>query len=419
MGKKRALTGAIALVSVFFLVSSAWAALTLEQRLGRSLYFDTNLSKNFNQACASCHLPKTGFADPDQNLPVSQGSDPALFGGRNAPSSAYAAFSPFFHWDAAQGLYVGGQFWDGRANSLAGQAAGPPTNPVEMALTNKWEVVDRLRVSSRVDPTHPGPNYRQLFRKVYGLELNNIPAYQAGQPIPNGVLEVYDRMAQAIGEFEKTQRFTSFSSKYDYVKAGLATFTKLEADGEGVFQGKGKCNACHVDTPTLSPDGVTTIPPMFTDFTYDNLGVPVNQNMPGGVGPVDNGLGGRADIAANDPSGLQLGKFKVMTLRNIAKTAPYGHNGVFTTLRQIIHFYGTRDRLAACGAAGNNDPGFAATCWPAPEQPLNMNVTELGNLNFNSYQERALEAFLRTLTDGYGKRNGLGPLPRPPIPPMP
>lgn len=417
--RKKALTCAIALVSVFFLVSVAAARLTSEQRLGKLLYFDKNLSKNHNQACSSCHLPSAGFADPDQNLPVSRGSVPTLFGGRNAPSSAYAAFSPFFHWDAATGLYVGGQFWDGRANTLAEQAAGPPTNPVEMALPDKWYAVSRLRISSRTDPLHPGPGYTFWFKKVYNLDLNTIPRYNPALPVPPGVIEVYDRMAKAIGEFEKTLEFTSFSSKYDYVKAGLAQFTPLEAKGEGVFQGKGKCNACHVDTPTLAPDGVSLIPPMFTDFTYDNLGVPVNQNMPGGVGPVDNGLGGRPDIAAKDPTGAQLGKFKVMTLRNIAKTAPYGHNGVFLSLRQIIHFYGTRDLLAPCTAAGNNDPNFGISCWPSPEQPLNMNVTELGDLNFNADQETALVAFLKTLTDGYGVANGLPPLPRPPLPPMP
>jgi cytochrome c peroxidase len=418
MVRTRALTCAIALVSVLLMVGVAAAQLTPEQKLGKLLYFDSNLSKNFNQSCASCHLPTAGFADPDQNLPVSQGSDLTLFGGRNAPSAAYAAFSPFFHWDAATGLYVGGQFWDGRVNSLAEQASGPPTNPVEMALPDKWSVVDRLRVSSKTDPVHPGPNYQGWFKQVYNLDLTAIPPYDPALPVPPGVLEVYDRMAKAIGEFEKSKNFTSFSSKYDYVKAGLATFTPLEARGESVFQGKGKCNACHVDTPTLAPDG-GLIPPMFTDFTYDNIGVPANQNMPGGVGPVDNGLGGRADIAAKDPSGAQLGKFKVMSLRNIAKTAPYSHNGIFLTLQQIIHFYGTRDLLSVCGAAGNNDPGFATTCWPAAEQPTNMNVTELGSLNFNADQEAALVAFLRTLTDGYGRKNNLPPLPLPPFPPMP
>ena len=407
-------------IASLFVAATAAAQNTPEQQLGRRLYFDQNLSQNFNQSCASCHLPIAGFADPDRNLPVSEGSVAGLFGGRNAPSSAYAAFSPFFHWDAASELYVGGQFWDGRANTLAEQAAGPPTNPVEMALPDKWSVVDRLRTSSPNDPVHPGPNYVAKFKVVYNLDLNAIPAYDPAQPVPPGVLEIYDRMAKAIGEFEKTEKLTAFSSKFDYFQAGLAVLTDLETRGLGVFQGKGKCNACHVATGTPAPDGASTIPALFTDFTYDNIGVPVNKNLPGGPQPVDLGLGGRADIAAKDPQGLQTGKFKVMSLRNIAKTAPYSHNGVFLTLRQIVHFYGSRDILPACDPTlGNNDPGFATTCWPAPEVTQNLNTTELGSINFTAAQERALVAFLKTLTDGYGAKNGLPPLPRPPLPPMP
>jgi cytochrome c peroxidase len=157
------------------------------------------------------------------------------------------------------------------------------------------------------------------------------------------------------------------------------------------------------------------IPPVFTDFTYDNLGVPQNVNIPGQ--PIDQGLGDRPDIAANDPNGLQLGKHKVMSLRNIAITPPYGHNGVFATLEQIVHFYNTRDTLGVC--ADNNDPGFGVTCWPAPEVPQNVNVDELGNLNLTRKQEAKIVAFLKTLTDGWGEANGMPPLPRPPLPPAP
>ena len=397
-------------------LGGAQAQTTVEQ-LGEALYFDQNLSLNRNQSCASCHDPAFGFVDPDNvvnGLPVSKGSVEGLTGGLNAPSAAYAAFSPFFHWNEVDGLFVGGQFWNGRANTLAEQAAGPFLNPVEMAMPDKWSVVDRLRDSDL-------PDYQTMFMEVYGLDLKAVAKYRgdymtpvAVEDFPPGVLEVYDRMAKAIGEFEKTPLFTRFNAKFDYFLAGRAQLTKEEETGLKLFDGKGKCNLCHLSAPALAPDGVSSLPPMFTDFTYDNLGVPQNLNIPGQ--PIDPGLGGRADIAAIDPDGLQLGKHKVMTLRNIDLTPPYGHNGVFRTLEEIVHFYNTRDVLAPCDPTlGNNDPGFGVTCWPAPEVPANVNDAELGNLGLTPAQEAAIVAFLKTLSDGWSTAE----LPRPPMPPMP
>ena len=404
---------------LFVFLGVAEAQLTPEQQLGNALYFDVNLSINRNQSCASCHDPLTGFVDPDNTspnpvpppafFPVSEGSVAGLFGGLNAPSAAYAAFSPFFHWDGVEGLYVGGQFWNGRANTLAEQAAGPPLNPVEMAMPDKWSVVARLQEN---------PAYIAAFSAVYGLDLEAIAPYDPTQPTPPGVLEVYDRMAKAIGEFEKTELFTPFDSKFDYFLAGRVTLTKQEEKGLKLFNQQGKCNLCHLSAGTIAPDGVSVIPPLFTDFTYDNLGLPQNLYIPGQ--PIDPGLGGREDIADKDPLGLQLGKHKVMTLRNIELTPPYGHNGVFQSLKEIVHFYNTRDVLPPCDPAlGNTDPGFALTCWPAPEVPQNVNVDELGALRLTSEQEDDIVAFLLTLTDGWGPANGMPPLPRPPMPPFP
>ena len=397
---------------------AANAQTTIEQ-LGKALYFDQNLSLNGNQACSSCHDPAFGFVDPDNVIngtPVSDGSITTLTGGLNSPSAAYAAFSPFFHWNDVEGLFVGGQFWNGRANSLAEQAAGPFLNPVEMAMPDKWSVVDRLRTSA-------DPDYQTMFLDVYNIDLSAITPYPKAIDVntvpetnfPPGVLEAYDRMAKAIGEFEKTEDFTKFDSKYDYYLAGLVTFTKEEEKGLKLFEGQGKCVLCHLSAPSIAPDGVSQLPPMLTDFTYDNLGVPQNVNIPNQ--PVDPGLGGRSDIAAIDPNGLQLGKHKVMTLRNIELTHPYAHNGVFSTLEQIVHFYNTRDKLGVC--VDNNDPGFGVTCWPAPEVPQNVNVDELGNLHLTAAQEADIVAFLRTLTDGWGPANGMPALPRPPMPPLP
>jgi cytochrome c peroxidase len=141
------------------------------------------------------------------------------------------------------------------------------------------------------------------------------------------------------------------------------------------------------------------LPPLFTDFTYDNLGVPRNVNIPGNPSP-DPGLAGHPQIAGQSFAGNELGKHKVMGLRNIAITAPYGHNGVFRSLEQIVHFYNTRDaKPAVC--ADNNDPEFGKTCWPAPEIRANLNTVELGDLKLSAHDEAALVAFMKTLTDGY------------------
>lgn len=402
MNYKKVLFLILPIILGFLIISAAPERkflLTDEQKLGDALYFDEDLSINRNQSCASCHTPETGFADPDASLPVSNGSDPNLFGGRNAPSAAYAAFSPFFYWNSEEGLFMGGQFWDGRANTLAEQAAGPPLNPVEMAMPDKWSVVSRLQ-EKRL--------YIKAFKKIYDLNLSKIPQYNPHSTcIPAGVEEVYDSMAIAIGEFEKSRIVNSFSSKFDYASTGMASLGEEELRGLELFNNKGKCNLCHLSEPQNAPDG-SAIPALFTDFTYDNLGLPANLNIPGAPHPVDMGLGGRADIMAVDPAGEQNGKFKVMTLRNVEKTAPYGHNGVFDTLEDIVHFYNTRDVLGV--VPDNLDPGFGITGWPSPEVPQNVNSEELGDLLLTFDEEAAIVAFLKTPTDGYGPANGLPPI---------
>ncbi len=380
--------------------------------LGEKLYNDANLSLNADQSCATCHNP--GHPGPPQVVgsfiddrdpvaalitagwpanvppPVSQGSAGDgidRFGGRNTPSAAYAAFSPAFRFDEVAGLYVGGQFWDGREMSLAGQAAGPFRNPVEMAMVDKKAVVLELQL----DPDALG--YQALFWAAYVTEDGNFDLSLVDITSNQAVLEAYDLMAKAIGEFEKTQLFNKFNSKYDYFLAGIGTLTDDEYKGLKLFEGKAKCALCHISQPSIAPDG-GPMPPLFTDFTYDNLGVPTNnfiKILNGPQGP-DLGLGGVLGDSVQD------GKFKVMSLRNIEITAPYAHNGVFQTLEQIVHFYNTRDVLPIC-IDDNMDPGFGVTCWPAPEVPVNMNVAELGDLSLSAKQEQRIVAFLKTLTD--------------------
>lgn len=355
------LTGLLTLLCASF----AFAGLNKEQELGKLLYFDRYLSLNQNQSCASCHDPGAGFADPlnlrlPAQFPTSAGSDVTLFGGRNAPTAAYALFSPPFAFDPVQGLYVGGQFWDGRAPTLKDQAMGPFLNPVEMAMPSEAAVI-----AAMIDPgNRNAADYLRLFNKDYKIDLL---AVNLADPIAAN--SVYVLVAQAIGEFEKSLAFQLFSSKFDEVMAGKATFTPAEANGMLLFNGKAMCNLCHAA-------------PLFTDFTYDNLGIPHNPLLPPGqdlgLGAGDNPLVLIADLPTAE------GKFKVSSLRNIEMTAPYGHNGFFATLEEIVNFYNTRDV----------DP-----MWPPAEVLQNVNMVELGNLGLTPLEEADLVAFLKTLTD--------------------
>ncbi|MFO1478043.1 MAG: cytochrome c peroxidase [Verrucomicrobiota bacterium] len=375
-------------------------AITDEQSLGAALYSDPNLSLNRNQSCASCHSlapvlsGAPGFVDPDNvtnATAVSKGSVEGRFGTLNAPSAAYAAFSPAFHWDGVEGLYVGGQFWNGRAANLQAQAAQPFLNPSEMALPSKWAFVSRLRQNR---------SYRAAFETIYGIKLESIPGREgapAKAKAPAGVPSAYDAATKAIAEFEKSRLFNRFTSKFDFYLAGTTELSPEEKRGLDLFNGKARCAACHVSEPTLATDG-TPFPPLFTDFTYDNIGVPRNTRIPGNPEP-NPGLGGREDIAARSPGGSELGKHKVMSLRNIAITPPYAHNGVFTSLEQITHFYNTRDVLDRLDS--EQDPAFGVTGWPAPEVPETVNADELGNLGLTDEEEAAVVLFMKTLTDGY------------------
>lgn len=378
--------------------------LTAEQALGQKLYEDVNLSLHRNQACVTCHsltpapgsLPTPGFVDPVNVVngsAISTGSVAGRAGKLNAPSTGYAAFSPFFRWDEKEKLYMGGQFWNGRAATLAEQAKGPFLNPLEMAMPSAWAVIARVQQD---------PEYVRRFAEAYQLDLKQLAAREdapADAIPPPGVLAAYDRVAQAIAAFEKSRIFNRFTSKFDFYLAGKTRLNKLEQQGLKVFESeKSKCAECHTSKPAIAPDG-TMLPPLFTDFTYDNLGVPRNVNIPGNP-PPDPGLAGHPLIAGQPMAATELGKHKVMGLRNIAITAPYGHNGVFRTLEEIVHFYNTRDtKKNIC--KDNNDPGFGKSCWPEPEIRANMNTEELGNLKLSAQEETALVAFMKTLTDGY------------------
>jgi cytochrome c peroxidase len=359
-------TFALASAAFLFLLvgqNAPAAPLTPEQQLGKKLFFDPSLSEPAGQACANCHAPENGFSDP-ANRVISPGIVPARFGNRNAPSIAYAAYSPRFGFDKEETVYVGGQFLDGRAASLEAQASGPFTNPLEMANPDMKAVLAKVRQAP----------YANRFNKIYGRDaLDNEHT---------GIQYI----EAALSAYERSVELNPFSSKYDAWLAGKEELTAQEQRGLEIFEAedKGNCAACHPSRP--AKDGT---PPLFTDYTYDNLGVPANPDNPfyhqdrrfnpDGAAYVDKGLGTPLGDATQD------GKFKVPTLRNIALTAPYMHNGVFTTLEEVADFYNSRDTKR----------------WPAPEVSTNINKDELGDLKLSEQELDDLVAFLNTLTDGY------------------
>ncbi len=350
--------------------------------LGQRLFEDTSLSEPAGQACASCHDAAHVFTDPDQDKPTSEGVHPGLFGKRNTPTALYMQYSPPFHYDDQEETYVGGQFLDGRSSMLEDQAKQPFLNPIEMANLNKQVVVDKVRNAS----------YASLFKQVFGpASLDDAD-------------QAYNQLVQAIAAFERTKTFAPFSSKFDYFLRGQAQLTTQETRGMALYTGanKGNCAACHPITPLA--DGT---PPLFTDFTYDNLGVPRNPDNlfytqgigfnPDGWDFVDLGLGGALGIAEEN------GKFKVPTLRNIAMTAPYMHNGYFTDLRSVVKFYNDRDIVPKCvNATWTRDvDAVSQNCWPEAEVATTVNHDELGHLGLSNQEIDDIVAFLKTLTDGW------------------
>jgi cytochrome c peroxidase len=386
--------------------------------LGKQILFDTNLSANRNQACATCHGAEVGGTGPEEAINVAgavyEGSIAGRFGNRKPPATNYAPLAPVLDF-GSDGTIRGGNFWDGRAtgwnlnDAATDQAQGPFINPLEQALPDGHEVVVRVCASS----------YSQSFTSIYGAS--------SCQDTDQG----YDNVARAVAAYEASSELTAFKSRYDAFLAGRGQLSALETQGLALFQGKAHCTNCHPS-------------PAFTDFTFDNLGVPVNpqnpflsedtlviDNMPvNPLGPafVDEGLGGFLNSLrrSNDwrsqpyvpvmfkqlsPDDLgrladdNRGKMRVPTLRNVDKRPrpdfikAYTHNGYFKSLASLVHFYNTRDVLPACASQLVEADALAQDCWPPAEIPETVNHAELGSLGLTSDEEAAIVAFLGTLSD--------------------
>jgi cytochrome c peroxidase len=377
------------------------------EELGKKLFFDRNLSTPPGQECAVCHAPNVGMTGPDEKLnktgAVYEGAVKNRFGNRKPPAAAYAGDSPVLHIDE-DGNFVGGMFWDGRASGeklgdpLAEQAMGPFLNPLEQNMPDKKSIVLEVQKSG----------YMALFEKVWGKG-----SLDAAKDVEGS----FERIARSIAAYERSSEVNPFNSKFDEFwrkakAAGLDVASidesnwekfeglgldRVELRGLVLFNGQGMCFACHVLT---SVDGK---PPLFTDFTYDNLGIPKNPDNPfykmpkewnpDGEKWVDEGLGGflkgtekYAKYAAEN-----MGKHKVPTLRNVALSPrpdfvkAYMHNGYFKTLKDVVHFYNTRD--------------VEPEKWAAPEVLVNVNVDEMGDLELTAEEEDAIVTFMKTLSD--------------------
>lgn len=341
--------------------------------LGKKLFFDVNLSKNRTQSCATCHNPEHGFVDnrsTSVGKAVSLGDDGKSLGDRNAPSAAYARFSPDFHQNK-KGKYVGGQFLDGREKDLAGQAGGPPLNPVEMGMPDKATVSERLQENA---------DYVTAFKHLFGDTVFDKPD------------TAYAAMAESIGEFEKTDLFAPFDSRYDRYLRGEVELTDQESLGESLFFSNQftNCNRCHQLKAFPGSEGET-----FSNYEFHNLGVPVNQAVREANGKgkafIDNGLLEHPDVK----DGKEAGKFKVPTLRNVAITGPYMHNGVFSNLKTVVLFY---DQFNNRERKLNPETGQP---WDAPEVDRNLALKEqdFQAPALKDEEVNALVAFMKTLTD--------------------
>lgn len=366
--------------------------LSSKEGLGQHLFNDKDLSLTRQTSCATCHDADHAFIDArfreagkDQTIFVhgalSVGDDDISLGGRNAPTAMYGKFSPAF--DVA--TVKGGQFHDGRAATLKDQAMGPPLDMAEMMMPNRASVVERLQEK---------PEVSDAFKKLYG------------ETIFEDVDAAYEAMADAIAKFEKTEEFSPFTSKYDKLiqckASGKLTSECLKqgnwnADedlGMSLFfsEANTNCATCH----QLQSQSIVANE-TFTDYTYHNIGTPKNIEAiqrrhalgQASANPTEHGVFGATPAVgkAND------GAIKVPTLRNVAVSGPYMHNGVFQNLKTVLEFY---DHMGSGIRANNPETG---TPWGTTDVPSTINHADLNMPALSDRKIQALEAFLKTLTD--------------------
>jgi cytochrome c peroxidase len=347
---------------------------------GRRLFFDVQLSEPPGTSCASCHDPARAFSgDNGSGRAAPRGSRPGMLGTRNAPTLMYLETSPGPGFAEKDGKTVprGGFFWDGRAATLAEQALGPLFTAHEM--NNR----DTPALVARVASSDAAPLLRQAFGEVVFAD-------------PGRALQA---ITAALAAFEQSPTFAPFTSKFDAVLRDQARLTPQEERGLSLFTiaQKGNCAACH----TLKPDSRDPPDSLFTDFGFHALGVPRNGDI---------AQDGQFDLGfcTTRPGGATgnarwCGWFKTPTLRNVALTAPYMHNGHFATLREAVAFYATRDtkpeRWYPDGAKFDDLPLALRGNVDVETRPYHRRLEQRPALNDEEVDD--IVAFLHTLTDGY------------------
>ncbi len=320
-----------------------------DAEIGRHVFLDTTLSNPVGQGCVSCHQARHAFADPK---PVSKGAVQNRVGTRNAPSLMYAALIPNFAYEDfltpdGQEIYAweGGLFHDGRARDLFEQVQQPFFHANEMNLSDESELARKLRRS----------NYAKQIRSRFGEE-----AWQQDEKL---VFHVY----LSLVAFLREPIFRPFDARIDDFLAGkTSALTAAEQRGLEVFRGAGKCADCHLLEPT------TWDTPLLSDFGYDNLGVPSR-------GGKDAGLGRHTKESG------ELGQFRAPSLRNVALTAPYMHNGSIMSLREVVEFYNRRD--------------VEPKRWGKTDYPQTVNRDDMGDLKLSDQQVNDLIALMDAFTD--------------------
>jgi cytochrome c peroxidase len=458
--------------------------------LGKLMNFDLNISPFRNEACASCHMPYAAFSGPIPSVNLTMIAYPGTAhfraGKRTAQRYTYAAYFPALQYNATQGLFFGGNFWDSRAtgyllrNADSEQAQHPPVDTQEMGFPDTACIAFRLSQAK----------YLPLFETVFGAGSFDIKFPSHAERIcstPGGAavfggsatplqdemspedrklaLSVYNNWGEALDAFEHSLSVSPFTSKFDAYLASQAagtntvTLTADELAGYELFNGKGNCNSCHVDgrgttlTAANSPDNskTATVNPLFTCFGSANEGLPLNprvalfyQNKPDPFGFTPNPLGfGYRDLglgtflrsgfgSAPNPNASWIpqapsvdGQQQVMTARNVAMTPPqcptteagrsdssgkpvpyfqkeFFHNGYIKSLKQLVHFYNTRDVYPYPVTSGHCPAGTTerVDCWPMPEVAGTVDMTT-GKLGLTDKEEDQIVAFLETLTDGF------------------
>ena len=451
--------------------------------LGGLLNFDETMSPFKNEACAFCHLPYAAFSGPIQSVNLTMIAYPGSYHYRAAKRTAqrytYSHTFPVLNYNTLEGLFFGGNFWDGRATGMklqtpdAEQAQGPPVDPLEMGNPDIACIAYKISLTK----------YLRLFQLVWGdsfdiqwpADTASICATPLGAEIFGGsatplglsrtdrtkATNIYDHWGQSLSFLERSNDVSPFNSKFDYFLEGTVTLTADEMAGYQLFNGKGNCNSCHVDgrSTTLAPGTTDTgatasVQPLFTCHGFANEGLPLNPRIslfyenkmdffgfipnPDGLRYRDLGLGNflrsgpQSFPDPNQPAWLSLaagvdGQMQVMTARDVALTPPqcptteagtgkpyfqkeFFHNGYIKSLKQLVHFYNTRDfQTTPAGVSyafpvtsGHCPPGTVerVTCWPQPEVPNNLDMTT-GALGLTDTEENQIVAFLQTLTDGY------------------